>query len=82
MHKLPMPRETREIVDRLLGEFLWSYMGKNDMAVVTALLSSAALIIASHSQVTGQDYQELVRMGRSVFDSAAAILEETKNETA
>lgn len=51
--------ETREIVDRILGEFLLSCMGKNDMAVANGLITSAAMLIAAHCERTGQDYEEL-----------------------
>ncbi|PWT75886.1 MAG: hypothetical protein C5B60_04760 [Chloroflexi bacterium] len=51
--------ETREIVDRLLGEFLLTCMGKNDLAVANGFITSAAMLVAAHCQRTGQDYDKL-----------------------
>src|SRR5262245_58432769 len=68
-----MTQETAEIVDRLLGDFLLSCVGKNDLAVVNAMLSSAAIMLVAHCQRSGQDYRELVNEARNIFDLATKI---------
>jgi hypothetical protein len=68
--------ETQEIIDRLLDEFLLSCMGKNDMSVVSAMLASAAIIIATHCQRTGQDFHELSGMACVQLTTALKIVGE------
>ena len=73
--------DTAEIVDRLLGDFLLSCIGKNDMSVVSAFLASAAIIIATHCKRTSQDFQELSDMSRHQFDRALKVAGERVSET-
>jgi hypothetical protein len=65
--------ETAEIVDRLLDEFVRSCIGKNDMSVVSGFITSAAILIATHCERTGEDFQELSDMCRDQFDLALKI---------
>ena len=59
--------ETSELVDRLLGEFLLGCIGKNDMAVVNALLASAAMVITAHCKRTGQSFDEVAAESENIF---------------
>jgi hypothetical protein len=65
--------DTAEIVDRLLGEFLLSCVGKNDMAVAGGLVSAAAMVLAAHCERTSENYDEHVARMRELFDLAAKI---------
>jgi hypothetical protein len=65
--------ETVEIVDRLLGDFMVDCIGKNDMAVVNAMLASAAMLIVAHCERTGQDFDEVVALCRNSFDLALTV---------
>ena len=65
--------ETEEVVDRLLGEFLFTCMGKNDMAIANGMTSAAAVLVATHCQQTGEDFDELSNMFRNHFSNALFI---------
>jgi hypothetical protein len=65
--------ESAEVVDEILGPFLASRIGKNDMAVVTGLLASAAILIATHCQRTGEDYGELSMMCQEHFQNGLTV---------
>jgi hypothetical protein len=65
--------DTEEIVDRLLGEFTLSCIGKNDMSLVAGFLASAAIVIAAHCQQTGQDFAKVSEMSRDQFDLALKV---------
>jgi hypothetical protein len=66
--------ETEEIVDLILGEFLLSCcIGKNDMNVANGLITSAAIIVATHCERTGQDFQELSALFRNHFELGLKI---------
>jgi hypothetical protein len=68
--------ESAEIVDRILGPFLHDCIGKNDMSVVSGLLASAAIIVATHCQRTGDDFAELAEISRQNFDAALVVVGE------
>ena len=72
-----MTGETAEITDRLLGDFLLSCLGKNDMAVVNAMISSAIILIAAHCQRTGENFDEVIDQCRGLFDAAVKVVGET-----
>jgi hypothetical protein len=65
--------ETSELVDRLLGDFLFSCIGKNDMAVVSAFLASAAMLITTHCDRTGRDFGEVASECKSMFELALQV---------
>jgi len=65
--------ETAEVIGQILGPFLRSNIGKNDMAVVNGLLASAAILLATHCAKTGEDYRELVYRARELYDLGAEI---------
>jgi hypothetical protein len=69
--------ETRELVDRLLGDFLFSCLGKNDMAVVNALIATAAMLITAHCDRTGQDFGKVASECTTMFELALQITNET-----
>lgn len=69
--------ETAEIVDKLMGEFLFSCMGKNDMSIMSGFLASAALLIATHCERTGEDFDQLAGMAREQFALALKVSSET-----
>lgn len=64
--------ETGEI-DRLLGDFLKSCIGKNDMAVANAMLAAAAIIVATHCQRTDDDFGEFSKDFIDQFKRALVI---------
>jgi hypothetical protein len=70
--------DTREIMDRLLGEFMLTCIGKNDMSLVSALMTSATIIVAAHCQRTGDDYWQTIAMARDIFEASATIAGERK----
>jgi len=65
--------ESAEIVDRILGPFLQECDGKNDLAVVNGLLASAAILIVTHCERTGESVQELANLNRQIFDLAVTV---------
>ena len=65
--------ESAEITDRILGPFLMSCIGKNDMSVVTGLLAAAAVIVATHCERTGQDYEELCTLCQENFRNGLVV---------
>jgi hypothetical protein len=65
--------ETSEIVDRLLGEFLRECIGKNDMSVVNALLAVAAIMITTHCERTGQNFDEIAAASQKLFKLSLEI---------
>jgi len=65
--------ESAEIVDEILGPILRGWLGKNDMSVVNGLLASAAILIATHCQHTGQSFQETSELCRRSFDLALKV---------
>jgi hypothetical protein len=69
-----LSEETQEIIDKLLGEFMLSCLGKNDMSVVSAMLAAAAIMVAAHCQRTGQDFEELSAMAFTQFTDALKIV--------
>ncbi len=66
--------DTSEIVDRLLGDFLLSCLGKNDMSVANGMIISAVMLIKAHCERTGQDYDETVQLFRSSFETLVEIV--------
>ncbi len=71
-----MTGDSGEVVDKILGPFLQECIGKNDMAVVSGLLTSAAILLVTHYENTGDDIQELATMCRENFDLALEIHKE------
>jgi|SRR5215471_16196749 len=65
--------ETSEIVDQIMGPFLESNLGKNDMAITGGLLASAAIMLATHCQITGDDFEEMAIHLRTMFDLALSV---------
>jgi len=71
--QLCLNEESTEVVDHILGPYLLSCIGKNDMNIVVGLLASAAIIVATHCQTTGENFEEFAAMCRENFASALAI---------
>jgi hypothetical protein len=71
--RLTLAGDTADLVDQLLDGFVLDCMGKNDMVVINALLASAALLIVTHCQRTGQDFNETFSACRQLFDMAGRI---------
>jgi len=66
--------DTAEIVDILVDEFIPEYcMGKNDLAVANAMVFTALMIVKTHCQASGQDYDELIDLFRKTFESAIEV---------
>jgi hypothetical protein len=68
--------ESAEIVDRILGPFMLECLGKNDMSIVTGLMSSAAILIVTHCQTTGDSIEEIANAHREIFDLALSVASE------
>jgi hypothetical protein len=65
--------DTVGVVDEILGPFLLKRIGQNDMAIVTGLMASAAILIVTHCQRTGEDLSEFSGMMRDHFDLALKV---------
>jgi hypothetical protein len=70
----PMTREHQEIVDRLLGDFLLTCIGKNDLVVASGMLIAGVIMIKAHCRRTGHDYDEISRDAREIFDCAVELV--------
>jgi hypothetical protein len=67
---LMLSPEGQEIVDYLTGDFLRAQMGKNDMMVASAMLTTVAIIVRAHCERTDDDFGEIANLSRMVFESA------------
>jgi hypothetical protein len=67
-------KQTTEIIDLLINQFVPEHcMGKNDLALVSAMLAVAAMLVDAHCRTEGSDHDELAAMFRSQFDMALNI---------
>lgn len=74
--RILLNQETAGIIDRLLDEFLLSCIGKNDMAVVNALLASAAMLIKAHCERTGDNFGEVASECKNIFELSLQVCDD------
>jgi len=73
LQSVMMPNMAR-IVDKLIKEFLPQQCdGENDLVVVGAFLTTAAIMIAGHCDMTGQSFDTNADASRKLFDGALAL---------
>ena len=68
--RLHWTSEMGPITDQLMDDFIFTNcIGKNDLAVVAALMTAAGALIAAHcGRKPDDDYDELVKLGHEMFD--------------
>jgi hypothetical protein len=71
--RIALTGQSAEIVDRITGPFLLDCVGMNDLAVVNGLMTSAAIMIKTHCDRTGDDVGEISNLARQVFDLALYV---------
>jgi len=68
--------DTAEVMDRILGPFLESCIGKNDLSIANGLVVSAAIIIVTHCQRTNDNIEEIAKLFHESFDLTLKALSE------
>jgi hypothetical protein len=73
-----LPRQSAEIVEELTTKFLQKQIGKNDMAVINGLMATAAIMLVTHCQITGEDFEDMVADHADLFRMAAKVAWDNK----
>ena len=77
---LALGEETATVVDELINDYLPQHcIGTNDMAVVSGLMTAAAVLIETHCQRFGDDFDELLKMAHDIFDIAAKVMRDKRH---
>lgn len=70
-------KDAADVVDFMLSDRMFAHFkGKNDLAVINGLVTTAALWTATHCEYTGQDFDETAEIVRSCFESGFGIARE------
>ena len=72
LQSVMMPNMAR-IVDKLIKEFLPQCESETDLIVVSALLTTAAIMVAGHCDATGQSFDTNADASRKLFDGALTL---------
>jgi len=69
-----LTEETAVLVDNLLGPWLQQQLGKNDMAIVSALLTASAILVRTHCDRTGHDFEDMRALALELFTASLQVI--------